>query len=213
MSKLIDSFRDDHHQFDKGELAGHVGDHPFALFGEWLETAKGTELEPNAMVVSTVSESGIPSARVVYLKELSQQAFVFYTNYESRKGHDIEAHHTIHLHFFWPKSERQVSITGKASKVDEAISDAYFATRPRSSQLGAWASQQSEPLADRNELMDRIEVLEQRFPDVVPRPHFWGGYKVEPQEIEFWQGRPSRLHDRIVFRLENDSWTVFRRNP
>ncbi|MFM7472531.1 MAG: pyridoxamine 5'-phosphate oxidase, partial [Crocinitomicaceae bacterium] len=137
----------------------------------------------------------------------------FYTNYASQKGEELSLNPIASMLFFWPKLQRQVRITGSVSKISEEDSDAYFASRPRESQLGAWASYQSEILADRNELFSRIANLEQQFKDTVPRPSHWGGYALKPSEIEFWQGQPSRLHDRLVYIKTSDSWKVQRKNP
>jgi pyridoxamine 5'-phosphate oxidase len=166
------------------------------------------------MSVSTVDADMRPSARIVYLKELTKEGFVFYTNYTSGKGKQLAANPTVHLLFFWPELERQISISGQARKVPEAMSDAYFESRPRGSKLGAWASHQSERLADRSELEARLSELAAKYPGAVPRPPHWGGYVVAPEKMEFWQGRPSRLHDRIVFEKDpQGSWEIYRKNP
>ncbi len=216
MEDFLRKIRDDHHNFDKGVLSDHVGNDPFAFFRQWYKEAfdsANAQSEPHAMSVTTVSAAGKPSSRIVYLKELTDEGFVYFTNYSSQKGHELETNpHSCAL-FFWNALERQVRIEGITIKADEAVSDAYFATRPRGSQLGAWASHQSEMLESREVLEMRVEELSRRFPDEVPRPPHWGGYVLIPEHIEFWQGRPSRLHDRIVFEKTDDQWMVFRKNP
>lgn len=214
MEDFLQQIRDDHHNFDKGELSGHVGSDPLAFFTKWYKEAfESVQPEPHAMSVTTVSKLGKPSSRIVYLKELSDQGFVYFTNYESQKGHELAENPNSCALFFWQSLERQVRIEGTTIKADEAVSDAYFATRPRGSQIGAWASHQSEMLESREMLEMRIEELSRRYPNEVPRPPHWGGYVLIPERIEFWQGRPSRLHDRIVFEKSDGRWMVFRKNP
>ena len=214
MDDFLDQVRNDHHQFDKGRLEDHVGSEPFGLFNSWLKEATALNInEPNAMSVSTVNDEGKVSSRIVYLREIANEGFVFYTNYLSQKGKALAGHPQAHLLFFWPELERQVAVSGNVVKAPEAMSDAYFASRPRSSQLGAWASHQSEPLENRRELEKRVANIAEMYPGEVPRPPHWGGYILKPDLIEFWQGRPSRLHDRIVFEKNEDSWKVYRRNP
>jgi pyridoxamine 5'-phosphate oxidase len=213
MSEELKKLRDDHKDFSNDRLIEPTVT-PFELFSTWFDEAvKNNELESNALCLSTVSSSGIPSSRIVYLKELVEESFVFYTNYASQKGEELALNPIASMLFFWPKLQRQVRITGSVSKISEENSDAYFASRPRESQLGAWASYQSEILADRNELFSRITNLEQQFKDSVPRPPHWGGYALMPSELEFWQGQPSRLHDRLVYIKTSDSWKVQRKNP
>lgn len=214
MDKFLQQVRNDHRQFDSGKLEDHVGNDPMPLFEQWLKEAVEKPVkEPNAMAVSTIGEDGFPQSRIVYMRELLDGGFVFYTNYLSAKGRAMAVNPKVHALFFWPELERQVSIYGLVEKVPEAMSDAYYASRPRGSQIGAWASQQSEKLESRAELEQRIEQLLDHYPTIVPRPPHWGGYVIKPVKIEFWQGRPSRLHDRIVFEQEQGSWTVYRRNP
>jgi pyridoxamine 5'-phosphate oxidase len=214
MEDFLHSMRNDHHNFDKGALSDHVGNDPLAFFRTWYKEAfDSAQAEPHAMSIATVNPAGKPSSRIVYLKEFSEEGFVFYTNYHSHKGKDLTQNPAVCALFFWNVLERQVRIEGVAHKIDEATSDAYFASRPRESQLGAWASHQSDLLENRELLQTRLEALSEKFPTQVPRPPHWGGYFIVPELIEFWQGRPSRLHDRIVFEKQNDSWTVFRKNP
>lgn len=213
MSEELKKLRDDHKDFSNDRLIEPTVS-PYELFSTWFDEAvKNNELESNALCLSTVSSSGIPSSRIVYLKELVEESFVFYTNYASQKGEELSLNPIASMLFFWPKLQRQVRITGSVSKISEENSDAYFASRPRESQLGAWASYQSEILADRNELFSRITNLEKQFKDSVPRPPHWGGYALMPSELEFWQGQPSRLHDRLVYIKTSDSWKVQRKNP
>jgi pyridoxamine 5'-phosphate oxidase len=215
MSEWIKKLRDSHSDFDKGGLIESLGNDPFQGFSLWFDEAMAhNELEANACVLSTVSVSSLlPSSRIVYLKELKNNHFVFFTNYLSQKGSELAENPKASLLFFWPGLQRQVRIEGSVSKVSKEESDTYFASRPRESQLGAWASHQSEILEDRNELIQRLEELNARFPSQVPRPAHWGGYGLNPQLFEFWQGRPSRLHDRLVFHKMDEDWTTFRKNP
>lgn len=210
----MDGFRDGHHEFENGHLEGFEGADPYDLFDLWMEEAVANEeLEPNAFVLSTVSTEGQPSSRIVYLKDKIDDKLVLYTNYSSLKGEEIAANGKVSMLFFWPKCSRQIRVQGVCSKVPKEISDAYFASRPRGSQIGAWASDQSEVLSNRDILNQRVAELEKRFPNEVPRPDFWGGYWIEPTGFEFWQGRPSRLHDRIVFTRSKADWKIERLNP
>ncbi len=194
-----------------------IPEDPFDLFHYWLrevETNREVE-EVNTMTVSTNSLDGYPRSRVVLLKEYDKEGYVFYTNYLSEKGKSIEKDPKVCLAFFWPASERQVIIKGIAKKVSEEDSEVYFRSRPRGSQLGAWASNQSSVVPSREFLQKKLELLEQEYEGKeVPRPPHWGGYKVFPVEFEFWQGRPNRLHDRIYYSKENELyWKMDRLAP
>lgn len=189
---------------------------PIAQFEKWFKEAVDSQaLEPNAMNLATIAEGGRPTSRIVLLKGIESKRFVFYTNYQSQKGRELENNPLCALNFFWPELERQVRIEGVASRVTEDNSLAYFQSRPRESQIGAWASPQSSIIKDRSLLEERVKQIEQRFEgqQVLPKPKQWGGYAVAAHEIEFWQGRPSRLHDRIVYTLVEDQWKINRLAP
>ncbi len=197
-----------------------LADDPVTMFRRWLhDTVASGMHEPNAMVVATVSAEGRPSARMVLLKGVDARGFVFYTNYDSRKAHDIDANPAVSLLFPWQELQRQVRVEGTASRVSQEDSEAYFASRPRESQLGAWASPQSRVVASRSALDERYGGVLAQFADVddVPLPPHWGGFRVEPELVEFWQGRKGRMHDRLVYRrAEADAhapWTVDRLAP
>jgi len=201
---------------DRGLTEQDLGGDPIAAFARWLDQAAQAGLpEPNAMVVSTIGREG-PSSRMVLLKGLDQRGFVFFTNYDSRKSHELDAEPACALLFPWHPLQRQVRIEGAASRVGDDESDAYFRTRPRNSQLGARSSPQSEVVESREHLEQRFREEQQRFADAdeVPRPAYWGGIRVRPQRIEFWQGRPGRLHDRVRFdRVDESNWAVSRHAP
>lgn len=189
---------------------------PLKQFEKWLNEALTAELpEPTAMNLATLSAGQRPTSRIVLLKGIEQERFVFYTNYHSQKGQELEANPSCALNFFWPQLERQVRIEGVAERVDTSLSDAYFKSRPRGSQVGAWASPQSSIIKSREILEERVNQIELRFKDqpTLPRPHQWGGYAVAAHEIEFWQGRPNRLHDRIVYTFVNQEWQIHRLAP
>ena len=215
MSSFLDQLRNDHHQFDQGKLEDYFGNEPFHLMAQWLRDAMEKPVsEPNAMIVSTADLSGFPRSRVVYWKELLAEGIVFYTNYNSDKGKAIAANPKVHALLYWPEMERQISISGIAEKVPFEMSDTYFQSRPIGSKLGAWASKQSERLESREELEKRVIDFSEKFQENIPTPDFWGGYVIRPVNVEFWQGRPSRLHDRIEFELQSDgSWNIYRKNP
>jgi pyridoxamine 5'-phosphate oxidase len=189
---------------------------PIEQFRTWFDEVLTSNLhEPNAMVLATATLDGRPSARVVLLKGFDERGFVFYTNYEGRKGEELETNPHCALLFYWGELERQVRVEGRVRRVPDKESDAYFAGRPRGSQLGAWVSEQSRPVGDRGALEHRLRELEAEYEGrEVPRPPFWGGYRVEPETIEFWQGRENRLHDRLVYlRSEDGGWRRGRLQP
>jgi pyridoxamine 5'-phosphate oxidase len=214
MKEFLELLKNDHHQFDQGKLEDFLGVEPMKPMTLWLKEAMEKNVhEPNAISVSTIGEDGFPISRIVYLKDLMEEGLVFYTNYSSAKGKAIERNPNVHILIFWPELERQISIKGHVERVPSEMSDAYFESRPWGSKIGAWASHQSDALDSRKELEDRVHEYAEKFPDDVPRPDHWGGYLVRPVEVEFWQGRRSRLHDRIVYRKSESRWEIFRRNP
>jgi len=194
-----------------------VAVNPFDQFKSWFEESlKSHPAEPNAMVLSTVGETGRPSSRIVLLKYYdASMGFLFFTNYESRKGRDLKSNPQASLLFYWPEQERQIRVEGKVKKVSRSLSEEYFHSRPRGSQIGAWTSDQSQRVPNR-EYIDRInQELEKFFKEYepVPLPPFWGGYSLVPDYFEFWQGREDRLHDRIAYRLSRKKWSVERLSP
>ena len=192
-----------------------VADDPFAQFAAWFDEAVSAEIfEPNAMHLGTSSPDGVPSGRTVLLKGFDGTGFTFFTNYTSRKGRELIANPSCYLHFFWKELERQIFIRGTAAKTSSQESDDYFAKRPYQSQIGALASNQSDVLGSREVLEERFEGLKAKYAEgSVPRPEHWGGFRVTAVEFEFWQGRPSRLHDRIRYSLDGDAWLIDRLSP
>ncbi len=213
MDNPLDQYRDSHHEFKQdGEI--NISENPFDVFNEWFALAdESNELEANAFVLGTSSLDGQSSTRIVYLKEIVEDQFVFYTNYNSQKGKEMEANPKVSLLFFYPKMSRQIRIEGECIKVDEAISDAYFDSRPRGSKIGAWASNQSDELSTMDELTNRVAEFDEKFPNEVPRPPHWGGYQIRPTRFEFWVGKSSRLHERIVYEPIELGWKLSRKNP
>jgi pyridoxamine 5'-phosphate oxidase len=195
----------------------HAPAEPLALFRQWFADAIATEhqpVEPNAMTLATVDAEGRPHARVLLLKGLDDQGFTFFSNYDSAKGEQLKARPFAAMTFFWPTLERQVRIEGQVERVTAAESSAYFQVRPLGSRIGAWASPQSQPISGREELLELLAQTEKRFMDQAPHcPEHWGGYRLLPERIEFWQGRPSRLHDRLNYRLQDGDWLRERLAP
>jgi len=186
---------------------------PIDQFARWFDEAQAGEVsEPNAMTLATVDGNGHPSARTVLLKGFDADGFVFYTNYLSRKGRELDAQPWASLLFFWQPLERQVRIEGPVARVSADESDAYFHSRPLGSRIGAWASKQSQPVT-RDELQAREAEFRTRYGDAPPRPDHWGGYRLTPEAIEFWQGRPSRLHDRLCYQRDGGDWRITRLSP
>jgi len=202
-------------EYSKQELSRRQCDsNPIKQFEKWLgEAIEAKVHEPTAMNLATLNAQGKPSSRVVLLKEVNSQGFVFFTNYQSQKGQALAINPFAALNFFWPELERQVRVEGVVEKLSEAQSDDYFAGRPYTSRIGAWASEQSAVIKSKNTLLAKAALIAAKYPFNVPRPPHWGGYLVIPEMIEFWQGRPSRLHDRIRYRLENNLWIIERLSP
>lgn len=212
-SSHIESIRKDYRKAKLDEDT--AGNDPIAFFLRWFsEAEKAGSAEVNAMTLATVDQNGYPRARIVLLKGIDEKGFVFYTNYASSKGKEIENQPHVALVFFWEELERQVRIEGIAEKVDPTQSDAYFKSRPLGSRLGAWSSPQSQIISGRNLLETNYNRYEKEFAGKeIPRPDYWGGYCVVPHRIEFWQGRSDRIHDRIFFELEDGNWKKFRLAP
>jgi pyridoxamine 5'-phosphate oxidase len=198
-----------------GLLEKDLARDPFRQFEKWFQEAEAAKIpEPNAMVLATATREGRPSARTMLLKNVDGRGFVFYTNYESRKGRELEGNPRVTLLFPWIALERQVIVEGSVTKVAREESEAYFHSRPLASQLGAWASQQSSIVSGRAALEDGFKAVEKKYAGrEVPMPPYWGGFRVAPESVEFWQGRRSRLHDRLRYRREKDGWVVERLSP
>jgi len=193
-----------------------ASENPIEQFALWFhELLQSKNTEPFAMTLSTINAVGKPSSRIVLLRHYDEKGFIFYTNYDSQKGNDIDRFPYVALNFFWPEFERQVRIEGMVARLASSVSDTYFASRPRESQLGAWASAQSNEIGSRKELEEAFAAYNEKFAgQEVPRPPNWGGYIINPEKFEFWQGRPGRLHDRLCFQLsENGQWKRFRKAP
>lgn len=214
MSKNLADYRKN---YDKGELLeDQIANNPFVQFKDWFEELENikSSSEVNAMNISSIGSDGFPKNRIVLLKEYSKEGFVFYTNYGSEKAQSLLANPNTCLSFFWPELERQVIIKGIAEKDSEEKAITYFNSRPRESQLGAWASHQSSEIASREVLDKTLKELTLEFQDKpVPKPEFWGGFLVKPTSFEFWQGRPNRLHDRILYTEKSKKWTFKRLAP
>ncbi len=193
-----------------------VKSNPFEQYAIWFEEAVNAQLlDPYAMNLSTADAKGKPSSRIVYLRDIIDEGIVFYTNYNSQKGKNLQDNPAASALIFWSELERQVRFEGRVEKVSAEISDKYFAARPKESKIGAWASHQSDVLSDRMQLEEQVKFFTEKFKDSeeVPRPEFWGGYRLIPTRVEFWQGRPSRLHDRIIYLKKENDWEIVRVNP
>lgn len=209
---MLKDLRKQYERFSLDE--SNILENPFQQFKSWLNEAIHTEeSEPNALMLSTVDAELQPHSRMVLLKELTEEGFVFFTNYEGNKGLQILHNHKVSLLFFWPVLERQVRITGEAEKITEQASNEYFKIRPIFSQIAAWASPQSRKIPSREYLDKQFEHYQHKFGDKVPRPPFWGGFLVRPKTFEFWQGRPDRMHDRLLYTKNDQQWEISRLAP
>ena len=215
MSKDLSNYRKSYEKLEL--LEENCPENPMELFQTWFINADNSETveETNAMIIATIGEDGFPKSRVVLLKKYTLEGFIFYTNYNSEKGRAILNNNNVCLSFFWPALEQQIIIKGKAKKLAENLSDGYFDSRPDGSKLGAWASNQSSVVSSRKELDESLSIFEKKFENSeIPRPQHWGGFIIKPISIEFWQGRPNRMHDRIRYTLSEDfSWKIERLAP
>lgn len=214
----MENLHDKRKIYDRSELLeNQIKENPMEQFRDWfLDAEQNSKIsEANAMAISTLEEDGCPRSRMVLLKSFTWEGFIFYTNYDSRKGKAIESNHKACLHFFWPDLERQIIIKADLERQAPNLSDGYFHSRPKGSQLGALVSPQSQVIPNREFLEEKLKELETEFENQeIPRPENWGGYLAKPYEIEFWQGRPNRLHDRIIYELQTDfDWKISRLAP
>lgn len=213
----MENLHDKRKVYERSQLIeSEIKQNPIEQFRDWFVEASDspTISEANAMAVSTIESDGCPRTRMVLLKAYTYEGFIFYTNYDSRKGKAIENTHKACLHFFWPNLERQIIIKADLERIAENLSDGYFHSRPKGSQLGAVVSPQSQIIPNRNFLEEKLKELEKEYENTeIPRPENWGGYIAKPYEIEFWQGRPNRLHDRILYTLEDVDWKIVRLAP
>lgn len=200
--------------YKKSELnVKDLTEEPITLFQQWLSEAITYSNDGNAFVLSTVNSEGVPSSRVLLLRGASEKGLSFFTNYSSRKSQEIKLNPNVCMNFFWPEMERQVRINGSISRLSEQESDYYFISRPYESRIGAWSSPQSQVIESREVLENKIQEFKKKYPNEVPRPENWGGYNIVPYEIEFWQGRVSRLHDRFLYSKKGENWTINRLAP
>jgi len=215
MSKDLSNYRKSYEKLEL--LEENCPENPMELFQNWFISADNSKTveETNAMIIATIGEDGFPKSRVVLLKKYTLEGFIFYTNYNSEKGKAILKNNNVCLSFFWPALEQQIIIKGKAEKLAENLSDGYFDSRPDGSKLGAWASNQSSVVSSRAALDESLSIFEKKFENSeIPRPNHWGGFIIKPISIEFWQGRPNRMHDRIRYTLSEDfSWKIERLAP
>lgn len=208
------SIKDLRTDYQKSELnVKDLTEEPITLFQQWLSQAITYSNDANAFVLSTVNSNAVPSSRVLLLRDATEKGFSFFTNYSSRKSQEIEVNPNVCMNFFWPEMERQVRINGSISRLSEQESDDYFNSRPYESRIGAWCSPQSQVIESREVFENKIQELKKKYPNEVPRPENWGGYTIVPNEIEFWQGRASRLHDRFLYNKEGENWTINRLAP
>lgn len=200
--------------YQKSELmTDDLSAEPITLFNKWMNQAVQLSDDANAFVLSTVDVYGKPSSRVLLLRDVSDNGFSFFTNYSSRKAKEINDNSNVCMNFFWPRMERQIRINGRIKKLSEQASDDYFNSRPYESRIGAWSSPQSTVISSRDVLEQAVDDLKKKFPNEVPRPENWGGYIIQPEQVEFWQGRASRLHDRFLYTYENSIWKIERLAP
>jgi pyridoxamine 5'-phosphate oxidase len=213
MDKKYDKIRNDYRQNPLGKKDVHQN--PFEQFNKWIDRAISSGIkEPTAMSLSTVGKNLQPSSRMVLLKEIKDENFIFYTNYDSRKGHQISENHYGSLLFYWTELERQIRIEGRIEKASKEISEEYYLTRSAKRRIGAWASPQSQEIPNRKYLEDKQEEFNQKFSgNPIKKPSNWGGYTLTPYTIEFWQGRPNRLHDRLEYYLDDNDWKIRRLAP
>ena len=209
--KSIKDLRTDYHRSELN--VKDLTEEPITLFQQWITQAITYSNDANAFVLSTVNSNGVPSSRVLLLRDATKKGFSFFTNYSSRKSQEIELNPNVCMNFFWPEMERQVRINGSISRLSEQESDDYFNSRPYESRIGAWCSPQSQVIESREVFENKIQELKKKYPNEVPRPENWGGYTIVPNEIEFWQGRASRLHDRFLYNKEGENWTINRLAP
>jgi pyridoxamine 5'-phosphate oxidase len=215
MTNFNQSLQELRESYDQEPLRrGQLSENPVVQFERWMQEAIDTKVyDPNACSLATVDDLGHPSSRAVLLKGLDAGRFVFYSNYNSRKARHLAGNPNVSMHFPWFSMQRQVSVLGKVSKVEDSLAEEYFQSRPYLSRIGAWASHQSQPLDSRESLEESFLEAKEKFGDRPPRPPHWGGYYLYPRSIEFWQGGPNRLHDRFLYQLIDEKWTITRLNP